>query len=116
MGLSTAALAYMLLKRFGISEDELQLVKATFSSFPCECIKKQLKAIYSNTSLEKGLLSVKVKPILETKENNGSNKLIITEIEDKTIFIVVVKEGIEVKKIRMQNVHGSEGSINNEEK
>ena len=29
---------------------------------------------------------------------------------------MVVKEGIEVKKIRMQNVHGSEGSINNEEK
>ena len=59
---------------------------------------------------------MKVEPILETKENNGSNKLIITEIEDKTIFIVVVKEGTEVKKIRMQNVHGSEGSINNEEK
>ena len=58
-----------------ISEDKQQLARATLPSLTCDCMKKQLKAIY-NVSQENNLSIVKVEPVFETRGYSGTNRQI----------------------------------------
>ena len=110
--------AYRLLKSVGISEDKQQLARATLPSLTYDCMKKQLKIIYDNTSQENSLSNMKVEPVFETRWYNGNNRQIEGYYQSNrgqnNSYCGSQGRGKFGRGKANQSFHDSGGSINNE--
>ena len=101
-----------------ISEDKQQLARATLPSLTCDCMKKQLKAIY-NVSQENNLSIVKVELVFETRGYSGTNRQIdgyyrSNRGQNNSYYRGSQGRGRFGRGKANQNIHGSGGSIYNE--